>query len=310
MKDNDPFSGRLVLFCLAAFVFGLSGTGSFAASMSQEIENYPAVSEVQPPPATPGSATSPAEASPMPAFPPGLENAVATGLLDKDKGRARSAFSKLLGMGKAAVPDIRGLLKRPNARLVRAALDLSEKLGPLARDTQDDLVGILKNPRWGSLRARAARILGGLGNQAFAAVPALIDSLKEPDLKIRQAVARALVSFIEQGKERIPGFRKFLEEKRIDWRNIAVESLVRFGPLLHPALPLVVKIVEKKSVDVSDLAISFGARLVPGIEKLVPLGSLTASVSSEDSLANSPANDSEAEQAEEAVSFEDVPAGE
>ncbi|HOT26771.1 MAG TPA: HEAT repeat domain-containing protein [Candidatus Ozemobacteraceae bacterium] len=229
-------------------------------------------------------------------------------LLEPEK--ARGTFDRLSRLGAGAVPAIREMMRRQNLRLVRAGLDLSERLGNGARDARADLAAVVSDRKLGALRVRAARILGTLGDKAADALPQLAKSLGDPSERVREAVARAYLDIASQSDRWTPAVRQLLGSKG-RWREQAVSLLVTYGPLIHPALPALAKLAEKKPATAGEAAVILVPQLVPGLSGLAKAAGVFMSTpegAHEKIGANDAARDAAARQADEAASFEDVAA--
>ncbi len=229
-------------------------------------------------------------------------------LLEPEK--ARGAFERLSRLGTRAVPVIREMMRRQNLRLVRAGLDLSERLGNEAREARSDLAAVVSDRKLGALRVRAARILGTLGGKATDALPQLAKSLGDPSARIREAVARAYLDIASQGDRWTPAVRQLLGAKG-EWREQAVSMLVTYGPLIHPALPALAKLAENKPANAGEAAVILAPQLIPGLSGLAKAAGVfmgTQENSRNEIRADDEALDAATRKADEAASFEDIAA--
>lgn len=230
-------------------------------------------------------------------------------LLEPEK--ARGTFDRLSRLGSRAVPVIRQMMRRQNLRLVRAGLDLSERLGNGARDARSDIAAIVSDRKLGALRVRAARILGGLGEKATDALPQLARSLGDPSARIREAVARAYLDIASQGDRWTPTIRHLLGTDG-KWREQAVNLLVTYGPLIHPALPILATLAEKRPSNAGEAAVTLVPQLIPGLSELAKAARVITDMpahTDEQLRSNDEATlDAATRKADEAVSFEDIPA--
>jgi HEAT repeat protein len=147
---------------------------------------------------------------------------------DRDLFVRRFAAQALGAVGadpKTAVPPLAALLKEDSKELTEAAIT---SLGKMGADGVSALVEVVKkkdtskkdkNPKKGPvtpdrsafLRAKAVAALGEIGPEAKAAVPALIDALK--DASIRADVATALGNMGSAAKDAVPALREALTGK-------------------------------------------------------------------------------------------------
>jgi hypothetical protein len=83
------------------------------------------------------------------------------------------AANAIVGIGKAAVPELMRTLRGDNAMARRQAAIVLAKIGPDAKDAVEDLILALDDPE-PSVRKAAARALGNIGPAAERAVPYLV----------------------------------------------------------------------------------------------------------------------------------------
>ncbi len=227
-----------------------------------------------------------------------------------EPGKARGTFERLSRLGAGAVPAIREMMRRQNLRLVRAGLDLTERLGNGAREARSDLAAIVSDRKLGALRVRAARILGTLGGKATDALPQLVKSLGDPSTRIREAVARAYLDIASQGDRWTPAIRQLLGTKG-RWREQAVSLIVTYGPLIHPALPTLANLVERQPASAGEAAVFLVPQLVPGLSGLAKAAGVFMGAQEDarrEIRADDEAFDAATRQADEAASFEDIAA--
>lgn len=236
--------------------------------------------------------------------------------------RARQAFQNLADKGKSAIPTIRTMLTGKNLRLVRAALDLAGKIDDPGRDLQKQLLQIVSTRRLGNLRLRAMRVLGSYGQTACQSLPTLSRLLLEPSAELRVAAAEAFLDVLTKGPRQLPQFMKQLRDPSHPVRKAALQLLQTAAPLAHPAAPLLIDYLETGSFRPSraiglllpshSLLRSFAEPLLAGELASGPDPDAEA-IQEEPDLANSMAIESEmaeADAADSALSFEDVPAHE
>lgn len=222
--------------------------------------------------------------------------------------KAHGTFERLSRLGSMAVPSIRQMMKRQNLRLVRAGLDLSERIGAEARDARHDLADVVSDKKFGALRVRAARILGGLGDKASDALPQLMKTLDDPSAKVRDAVARALLDIASRGTRLSPALKELLGT-RGRWREQAINLLVMYGPLLHPALPVLAKLVAQKPTNAGEATISLIPQLIPALGNVSKAAGILMSMAGRNDGeigANDEALEEATMRADEAASFEDI----
>ncbi|MFZ2955411.1 MAG: HEAT repeat domain-containing protein [Candidatus Ozemobacteraceae bacterium] len=252
------------------------------------------------------------------------------GLLSKNT--AKAAYDRLAAMGTNAIPDVRAMLSADNLRLVRAALDLAEKIrsssgsfdGAWAGDLGKDLMRILVNPRFGGLRVRATRLLGRFGPVVNGALPVLMNALSDPDRGLREASAEAALDVFLRGRQSLSNFGRSLSDPKNPARKLIITGLEQYGATLNPALPLVAAWAKKGHIDAGDVLALAIPKFLPGAGKLAggaadlfaqlpELADMVAQDESDGIDPDAPAVEEDAaaaDLAERAASFEDIPAGE
>lgn len=237
---------------------------------------------------------------------------------------ARQAYERLAKMGARAMPELRVLLNDKNLRLLRAGLDLAEKLQTPTGELAHDLGRVLLNPRLGSLRVRAARVLGRLGDVAKESLPALIAALGDKNGGVRLVAAEAFLDVICNGRKGLSNLGKALADKKSPLRKTLLDGIAAYGQTLHPAMPLVVAYARKGKIETGDVVglvmPKLLPKLLPGLAGLFPEDeplpdwALVEADDEEPAIGpDSLAFDEEvaaANKADEALSFEDIPAGE
>ncbi len=236
--------------------------------------------------------------------------------------RAQQAFQELAARGKAAVPTLQSMLSGRNMRLIRAALDLSAKLDDPTDDLLRELTRIASVKRFGKLRLRAMRVLGAYGRSAGKALPTLTRLLLDANAEMRLAAAESIVDLFAGGAPKLPDVLKQLKDPRSPLRRTAVQLLQTAAPLAHPAAPLLYEYLETGSVrptralslllPTSSLLNVLAEPLLEkvGVSQLDPHAeAVSDEVDLEHSLATED-DTAEADAAEAAPSFEDVPAQE
>lgn len=322
-----------------------TGSGAFAGpapasvSVSHPVSAVPPASAPTLPPASvpPSGATrslvSASAAAPAPASGPVGRTGPRPSWTGLVKGllqppAARQAFRQLQEMGGKAVPAVRSMLGARNLRLVRAALDLCEDLEQ-TRAVARDLVRILGNTRLGGLRGRAARLLGRLDAPFEKHLPTVLKALRDPSLQVRLAVAESLLDWWSRRPSLVPELRRALADPRHPWRGVVADLLAQVGPLTHPLLPLAIAYVRTGRIEPPAVVAAILPRVLPGAGRLAQVvletwaGPGAGSGPDPDAPAvDLPDAEAEAEgppgassealaaaaQADQATSFEDIPA--
>jgi HEAT repeat protein len=215
---------------------------------------------------------------------------VLTKLLEDPARTVREmALGVLGGMGaeaKAAVPAMVALLARDSAREA-AAIGLGE-IGPAARDAIPALIEVLENQqerdvsyrKWvvralgrvsrgdqrvvpllfKSLEAesgeayQAAFELNELGQEARAAVPALIRTLKHNDLTVRIIAAEAVWTLDPGNKDALATLLHLLKDLSEEVRAAAAEALGKLGPSAEAAVQMLKDALQDKDRSVRERA--------------------------------------------------------
>jgi hypothetical protein len=99
--------------------------------------------------------------------------------------------------------------------------------------TTAELVGDLKGSQ-DKDRVSAARLLPQRRGEGAAAIPALIEALKDKDYAVRRSAALGLGSFGEQAKDAIPALQAARNDPDARVREAVAKALSRIDPNLAP----------------------------------------------------------------------------
>jgi HEAT repeat protein len=213
-------------------------------------------------------------------------------LQDQPEGLRRRAAEALGEMGpeaKTAVPALIQTLQNQEDRAREEAVEALGKIGPEAAPAVPALVKLLKTKKafveegsseeerkkrqwWhDDVRAKAATALGRIGAEAKAAVPALVDALKEERNDIGGQAAEALGRFGPDAKEAMPALLR-------RWPGyVPAEAVWRIDGQLQMVVPAILQALELPNVDVQEegkkLLTAIGPRAVPAITKALTSGS-------------------------------------
>ncbi len=164
-------------------------------------------------------------------------------LLKHEDSTVRAAGANALGsMGREAEPAVKPLLRalHDDHHLVRwqsaAALP---RIAPRNRELALALAGLLTDSQY-LVRKAAAEALGEIGPAARAAVPALIQAMKNQDSR-RYEATTALGRIGPDAQAAIPALIKAFEDKGELVPPAAAEALGRIGPAAVPALTAVLR---------------------------------------------------------------------
>src|SRR5581483_6173155 len=169
---------------------------------------------------------------------------------------------------------------RPTTYWHRALRSLDPKVQAVAlRDLQDggaaavpvliELVQLPSGTDWADVevRCQAADLLGRLGAEARAAVPALMDALAGPDAHVRAVVAAALTTIGGLPAESIPRWIDLLES---DARLHATRALSQFGAQAKSAVIPLQNLLKDKDPDVRWNAARTLGKIGPEAKDAVP----------------------------------------
>ncbi|WP_419193651.1 HEAT repeat domain-containing protein [Kolteria novifilia] len=149
--------------------------------------------------------------------------------------------------------------------LVAQSEDLSDRVSREVYHLQsDDVVE----------RLEAARHLRQLGDQAQAAIPALIKALGDPEIEVQRAAAFALTTMGPAAKDAVPALMKATKSDDLSLKTHAVVALGNIGPAAKPAIPNLVDILKnaEKYTTRSEAAgalARIGPAAIPALIKLV-----------------------------------------
>jgi HEAT repeat protein len=189
------------------------------------------------------------------------------GLSDPDPAARQACETALVSLGKPAVPALRRALEgpseeaRPHAMTALALLD--EDLAPvlermLSRWPDETRAGLLRRfHRLGSDAAKLAPVLGrllgdrsepvaegaweALSGMGAAAVPAFVEALRAPDLKLRAAAELGKLG--KEPKRAVPALSELLLDADARVRRTALEALGEFFEDAAPAVPWLAMLV-------------------------------------------------------------------
>ncbi len=158
--------------------------------------------------------------------------------LDKERraARAQVAFEILGPRAKAAIPELTRVTddSRPSIPARRAILALS----CLGEAAVPPLVSLITNEtRHHELRLRALESMAWMGTNARAAVPALIQCLKDPDRGIRSLAASDLGQLKSEPELVVPALTTTMRDADADVRYCAITALGQFGSEARSATP-------------------------------------------------------------------------
>lgn len=177
---------------------------------------------------------------------------------DPVRWRVREALRKI---GRAAVPALARALKDDYEVLRSEAALALAAMGPAAKDAIPALIEGLKGKDYG-LQSSCSDALGNIGP---AAAPAVIDVFKDKRVHIsaRCHAATALAVIKPAPKAAVPVLVEALKEKDFLLRLAAVTGLGGMGPAAEEALPALKNALRDKSPEVRILIARVVARIGP-----------------------------------------------
>lgn len=141
--------------------------------------------------------------------------------------RVRLASAQALGqIGPDAAAAVPALAKALDDEAGTVTLSAAEALGKIGAAAAPAVAERLSNPK---MRALAAGVLGDLGPQARAAVPALIKALQVPDSEGKQEIMLALGAIGSEARPAVPELLKTLKAEGDPTRAAAAFALAGIG---------------------------------------------------------------------------------
>jgi|GEM_PF-3025036 len=119
-------------------------------------------------------------------------------------------------------------------------------------------------------RAEAAKALGNIEHGATAAIPALIEALKDPATLVRQSAASSLGAIGPEAKAAIPALIEALEDQSASVRRDASKSIGRIGPEAKAAVPALIEALKDPTTSVRQSAISALGGIWPEAKMALP----------------------------------------
>jgi NADH dehydrogenase len=154
-----------------------------------------------------------------------------------------------------------GLLAREEEPAQQEAVAALSRLGPAA---VPKLIDGLKDDDW-QIRNQAAVVLGTIGPAAKAAVPALVDALQDEDKYLRTHAAGALGKIGPDAKAAVPALIRALRDNEEDVRREVAAALGHIGPDAKEALPALVELFNDPRKPVRKQAIQAAEEIDPEV---------------------------------------------
>ncbi len=171
--------------------------------------------------------------------------------LNQSRETRRAAIFRTVRGRDNPIVRTKASLKMP-AFLYVTSNDPKYHLGPAGN--AEDVPALLKRLQGSevAVRVEAAREIGDLGEQAKAAVPALVEALGDPAAPMRKAAAAALGSI--GAPAAVPALTKALRDPDAKVRWQAAEALGQIGPKASAAVPELVTVLQGKDVPMRSVA--------------------------------------------------------
>ncbi len=189
--------------------------------------------------------------------------------------RAQLAFEILGPRAHAAVPELSRLTddSRPSIPARRAILALS----CLGEAAVLPLVSLITNEtRHLELRLRALESVAWMGTNARAAVPALMQCLKDPDRDVRCLAAANLGHLKENPGLVVPALTTTMYDADAEVRYYAITALGQFGSEARTATPALIKTLSDPQTWFRMAATNALLRIAPEILTNAPPATTTA----------------------------------
>ena len=103
----------------------------------------------------------------------------------------------------------------------------------------------------------AADALGRIGP---AAVPSLIETLRDPDPKVRLKAIEVLARMGADAKDAVPELIRLLEDPDEEVRKAAIRTLGRIGPAAKDAVPALMQTLMQHSAEAGEAGLRVGGR--------------------------------------------------
>jgi RNA polymerase sigma factor (sigma-70 family) len=150
---------------------------------------------------------------------------------------AVKALGALAQQQKSLMLPLVAALKEKEKKVGDAA---SQALGNLGAEAVPALLEVAKDKTALAPRIRALQAMCSIGPDAKAAVPLLIDWVKEEDARVRSEVILALGNIGPGAKAAVPVLIEALKDQDVDIRDRAVGALGAIGPEAKSAIPALV----------------------------------------------------------------------
>jgi HEAT repeat protein len=191
---------------------------------------------------------------------------------DRGYGRSSMRVWKELGTeAQAAVPGVLQALRSPDETIRRCATIALGHLGEtlLAKEAVWALVARLNDSSI-AVRRDAALALGRMGPKASAAVPLLIEALRDMDRDTHLAAASALGDIGPAASTAVPHLGRAVKDGDVAVRRTAAYALGRIGPAAKAAVPDLIEALKDKDEYTRSSAAQALGRIGPVALTVIP----------------------------------------
>jgi HEAT repeat protein len=233
----------------------------------------------------------------------GADASSAMGLLclslqDKDAQLGWHSGFALSKIGVAAVPSLRALLKSNDLQVVARAVDALERIGPDAKEAEEDiqqlatgevspqlqlacataLISISGDPASGkpvvtgalasndkALRKACIERIGYLGSVALDCEQELLQGSTDAEAEVRAASALALARVLDDPAKGVPALPPLLADTDAEVRANAAMALARYGSAAAPALPKLMSLQQDQDPRVAAVAAAAIGKIREGV---------------------------------------------
>jgi HEAT repeat protein len=185
---------------------------------------------------------------------------------DEDATVRQSAAEALARIGKPTIPSLVRALRNENPVFLHSVVSA---LGMGGTPAASALIAVLKNPQENLLaRQYAAMALAKIGAEVKKVVPALIESLKDDDSRIRRSVAGALGKIGPEATAALPELIEILKDQGENSlvRQYAATALARIGPRADEVDSALVEALSDDDSKIHEAAIKALAEIGPRTE--------------------------------------------
>jgi HEAT repeat protein len=161
-----------------------------------------------------------------------------------DKKDRTAAADELLRMGKTAVPALSVAVKHDSATIRYHAVAVLGGIGSDAVAAVPELIEVAKSKKEDAgVRQRAVYALGAIRADEKRCVPFLLETLQGEDRELDELAGEALGKFGAKAKAAVPGLTKMVEGRK-GKLEVVVTVLGKIGPEAKAAVPALKALLE------------------------------------------------------------------